>query len=114
MKLPIKCPFCNDIMITTFSGDFIIVKICQKRMAHYIEFQAYIKTNDVDHMAIRISSIPLQIANWSYSDNERPLFWVVTHGGYSGSASIFLPFFNPDLSDYKKLVAKIKTYLLFG
>lgn len=110
MKLPVRCPFCNDVMLTTFSGDFIIVKVCEKRITHYIEFRADTETNDIDRIIIRISRVPLRYANWNYSDNEGISFWVDTRN----ESPTFLPFFEPDLRNFSALISKIKTYILFS
>jgi hypothetical protein len=111
MKTPIDCPFCGDPLLNDFreaaGGIIYLTKTCNKRIDHTIKIRACRLDNDyVDWICI------------PYSDNTNVLWYMGTGSlilnNTSSGSDYRLPFFEPDLSNYKKLVQKIKIYLLFS
>lgn len=105
-KLTAKCPFCQQIMVTDFEGDYVVRKKCNKYIDHQIILSATIESDEIYRITILLSSIPKIEASW-YLETQRLL--IMKEG-----SNIFLPFFDPDLSNFKKLVDKVKTYLVFS
>lgn len=114
MKAPIKCPVCGDPMLNTFppAEDLSnkVTKTCTSRLNHKIALIA--EGDEVSQLSVDLGNgmeaIFLFLLNkvWvqpnNYTKNE-------TKKGY-----VVLPFFEPDLSNYKRLVEKVKTYLVFS
>lgn len=111
MKLPIRCPFCNDIMLT----DFLVkgmgeVKYCNLRPSHHIRLSSRFDSDDeVFEIILRISIEPVTYIKWLFASES-----VRVEIPGIGAKPLRLPWFDPDLSDYNKLMEKIKTYLLFS
>lgn len=109
MKTPSNCPFCGGILRNDFKevqSVTYLTKVCDKKIDHSIEIRACVRNNDyVDWICI-----PLSL--------EANVLW------YLGSGSLIvnrfdgkdcrLPFFEPNLTDFRKLINKIKTYLVFS
>jgi hypothetical protein len=109
MKLPIDCPFCNNIMITDFpvGSDNFISKECFKRLDHKIKFISTPVNDEVTQIIIRISDKPITYAKWIFNKS-------VVRIESSSKQNIYLPWFEPELNDYCKLVDKIRTYVIFS
>lgn len=105
MKLPTHCPICNDVMITEFVP-LKVSKFCGHRPTHYIKFIAF-ETDDVFEIILRISVSPMSYIKWVFPSE---LLRIET----AGLDLMYLPWFEPDLTNYNKLLDKIKTYLLFS
>lgn len=109
MKMPVHCPVCGDILINDYldlpNGKSRLTKKCLKRLNHSISFRAL-----NDHENVAWISIP-----WGRTD---VIIWYF----YSKTCLLntidckdyYIPFFEPDFSDYNKLIEKIKTYLTFS
>lgn len=108
MKLPIVCPVCGDIMLTEFEDRIVAnpSKKCNKRLSHSII--CYSDSNDdVSQIILRICSPSLTYVKWLF------------YGKYvrieaENAQTIRLPWFDPDFTDYRKLLDKIKTYIIFS
>lgn len=107
MKLSTHCPFCNDVMITEFTGTYKVSKFCAHRPTHYIKFIA-LETDDVFEIIIRISVNPMSYAKWVFTSKSLRVEMT------SISTPLYLPWFEPDLSNYNKLLQKLKTYMVFS
>lgn len=114
MKAPINCPVCGDPMLNTFppaedmhdSGK--VTKTCTLRLNHKITIIA--EGEEVSQMSIDLGN-GLE-AIFLFLLNK---VWVQpTRANKNKIDYTILPFFEPDLSDYKKLVNKVKTYLVFS
>lgn len=89
---------------------------CAKRLDHWIEIKSrndWGESGEVYSIVVRVSSTPKVLAVWYPCSEElqihretskRPLTVPITA----------LPYFFPDLSDYPKLIDKIKMALLFS
>lgn len=109
MKMPIKCPICGDVLVNEYvdvAGGTMLTKKCYKRINHKILFRAYNK----DHDNVDLISIPWErtdVINW-YFGSKMCVLNPLKDDHY------YLPFFEPDFSNYNKLIDKIKTYLMFS
>jgi hypothetical protein len=113
MKMPIYCPYCEEIFTDEHQdmGNIVFAnKICQK-LSHKIEIRASIRNNEIVDI-IRIPYSPTADIIW-YMLAEHLIINFFPDPTIS-STSVHLPFFVPDLSDYPKLLAKVKLYLIFS
>jgi hypothetical protein len=114
MKIPIYCPKCGDVLLSEemlFFGKDVWSKKCTKRLGH--KFSVFYNINEAD-----INSLCIQISKnvdvlWDFR-NE---LLSVSKPGKSlkelMKSTQFIPYFEPDLSNWKKLISKLKTYILF-
>ncbi len=109
MKAPKNCPVCGDPMLNTFppAEDLSdrVTKQCNKRLSHSLTITC--DGDVVASISIRLDSAGRREANWYFYINE---LWIAD----GGKDAVALPFFEPNLSNYKKLVDKVKTYLVFS
>jgi len=112
MKAPIRCPVCGDPMLNSFppAEDLSnkVTKSCTLRLNHKITLIA-----DGDE----VSQLSIDLGNGLEAIFLFLLNKIWVQPTRSNSANIdytILPFFEPDLSNYKKLVEKVKTYLIFS
>lgn|SRR5277367_234583 len=112
MKLPINCPVCGDIMLTEFKDLETTYKSCTKRLNHRIIIISYHdhNNNDVDTIKIRISNDPQIWVTWDFLFKDV----YIESAEFPETIGLSIPFFKPDLSDYRKLVDKVKTYIVFS
>jgi len=117
MKIFEYCPFCQSLLQSRDNGNISVIKkclVCQKidvtfKSFRFREDPSY-NGNDVYCVEIVISDT-LRVGWWlearkMYIYNPQPPSGLV---GY-----LYLPFIEPDFSDYLKLCKKIKTYALFS
>ena len=112
MKAPTHCPVCGDPMLNTFppAEDLSnkVTKSCTLRLNHKITLIA--EGDEVSQLSIDLGNgleaIFLFLLNkiWVQSNKSNTI----------GIDYTILPFFEPNLSNYKKLVEKVKTYLVFS
>ncbi|MGI0059743.1 MAG: hypothetical protein ACREBJ_08230 [Nitrosotalea sp.] len=89
--------------------DTIFIKVCKRRVTHEISYFADVPTYEVYKATIRLNGEPIRYVTWIFTKKE--LFVMAR----SGKPNIMhLPYFEPDLTDYNKLVDKIKTYVVFS
>lgn len=112
MKVPVNCPVCGDPLLNIFppAEDFgnKVTKYCYRRVDHRISM--IVEDNEVSQLSVDLADgteaiflfllDKIWVQNTIYSKSKKNM--------------VVLPFFEPDLSNYKKLVAKIKTYLVFS
>lgn len=112
MKAPIKCPICDDAMLNIFSPaedlHERVTKSCTNKIDHKLNM--IVDGNEVSQMSLDLGNG--QEAIWLFTLNA---VWVQS-AKYNKNPinTVVLPFFEPDLSNYKKLVEKVKTYLVFS
>ena len=111
MKVPTKCPFCGDTLLNTFppAEDFNnqVTKYCNRRVIHKVTI--IVENDEVVTFSMSLEyNTKLQIT-WGFKSGK---LWVWDDKPFSPIT--YLPFFDPDFSDYRKLVNKIKTYLVFS
>lgn len=106
--MPTHCPFCNDPLMSEYTGkhEQHMHKMCARRPNHNILFRA----NNPEHNTVHYLSTRIRVdlkAFW-YPDEQNLLI------DSPKLPALKLPYFEPDLSDYSKLIDKLKTYLLFS
>lgn len=84
-----------------------VTKYCERRVDHRIVM--YVLDDNVNCVTISLDNKNKLKATWLL---EAKGLSVWTEG--PDSVKTHLPYFEPDLSNYKKLVNKIKTYLVFS
>ena len=115
MKMPINCPICGDPLVDFLSKitAVSIHKSCDKQLNHKL-FIKFTTEDEAEYISLYPSHSFHRII-W-YSKNlvapygERGRGILVD----SGRKFAYIPYFEPDFSDYPKLLAKLKTYLLFS
>ena len=110
MKMPDRCPICNGIMLIDYKNNK--KKEFYKKSCTQINHDiCYVICPDdtVDRVSIYVNR---QISvYWFTPPNEQTV--VVTKGSKIDN-SLYLPYFEPDFSNYKQLIEKIKTYIVFS
>lgn len=112
MKAPTMCPVCGDAMLNTFPPaeelNDRMTKSCIFKLNHKVVM--IVKDDEVDQMSIDLGNGYEAIFLFFMKH-----IWVQpTRANKTGAGHMVLPFFEPNLSDYKKLVNKIKTYMVFS
>lgn len=112
MKVPINCPVCGDPMLNTFPPaedlNNRVTKSCTSRLNHKIV--VLVDGDEVNQMSIDLGN-GLE-AIWLFLMGK---IWIQpTKGSKREDNFVILPFFEPDLTNYNKLVDKVKTYLVFS
>lgn len=114
MKTPINCPICGDPLLNIFPpAEGIgqpeqITKHCSRRVTHNLAMIC--DGDDVLSVSIGINSTNQLQARWLFNLKE---VWI-WEGQSSMPPDLRIPWFEPDFSDYKKLLNKIKTYVVFS
>ncbi len=118
MKAPKNCPVCGDPMLNIFPPaedlNNTVTKHCNKRLSHNISM--HVEGDEVISLTIDINPKTKLQATWTF-DSRKFCVWTGTTTR-TGTSAIktwkYLPYFDPDLSDYQKLINKVKTYLVFS
>ncbi len=110
IKTPDKCPFCggvlrNDYVRVTPTFSYLNL-VCDKRLGHSITIRpCHSNTDYVDWI-----SIPM--------NPKTNVIWYMGTGSVcinkNDGNNLYLPFFLPDLSNFRKLLDKVKTYVVFS
>lgn len=113
MKCPDKCPACGG----NFRFDFVgpeneyLNRYCDLKINHKIIIQTKHDSSNIIRLCITIN-LEKQIAVEFLPDSKYLKYGKTNHfliGQYFS-----LPWFDPDLSDYAKLVDKLKTYVIMS
>jgi hypothetical protein len=110
MKMPINCPICKEPLCNSFLGSEksnCLQKECTNKLDHKIYYISLMDSYD----ELSLVSIPLThgvIVIWS------PLIKDLEIRNTSKTEGQHLPYFEPDFSDYKHLIKKLKTYITFS
>ncbi len=122
MNLPVNCPTCGRVLLTEYSkhvGSETILKTCYS-VDHYIKFAAHEESNIVYEIIVRMSSsYPTKYVKWLLGAKMvRVEYQKAREPGIPSlppkTVTTYLPWWEPDLTNYAKLVEKVKTYLLFS
>lgn len=122
MEIPINCPICQGVMLTEFNGAYILIKSCLKNISHGIKFIGIDKSADVLDIELKLSSNPEVWAMWDLVEeslcvrimNPPRLPTPKLFAPHPYSKDVKLPYFYPEVSDCRKLIEKIQTYVLFS
>src|SRR5271170_3762255 len=132
MNIPINCPICGDPLTNIFNEttNKVVYKNCRLRSDHIFSCTVYLKgfwehqhlnnsEDTIDRVAFTLSMNPMlsvviyPVDKRMKVDRSAPDEKATLTN--SSDFILYLPFYvEPDFSDYKKLVKKIKTYLLFS
>lgn len=108
MKVPINCPLCGDPLINDERPiQNVCTKECRRRLSHILEIDYDTETDEVVNIVLTYDRTTKSQVFWFYRSEE------VTAAS-AASKDLQLPWFEPDLSDLRKLVQKIKIYILFS
>ncbi len=109
--MPTKCPCCGGPLLNEFKIDRTkeyLRKSCTSRLDHRFACISHNAPYDTTStMGIEIDVKNMISVNWIF---DTKMMFVCS--GESDTHS--LPYFEPDLSDYRKLVAKLRTYVMFS
>jgi hypothetical protein len=107
--MPSKCPICNKPMMNSYKllvdGTEQLILKCNG-ISHMIRF--YSSTHDHDEVTWVSLLANNKVIDWEPSIKRLGVSDVKDEN------EIVIPYFEPDFSDYKKLLSKIKTYLVFS
>lgn len=111
------CPKCHGVLKNEYApigpNEEILIRSCEK-VDH--TFKCTLSgNNEIQRITIRISTNPLIKVCWNIEDNKV----IVSKGTVmemlkKGGGDLELPFFEPDFTDYNRLVDKVKTLLIFS
>jgi hypothetical protein len=113
-----NCPKCGGILQNDYAPigphEEVLTKIC-KKSDHYFKCTLDSNSNKVERVTIRISTAPFIKVSWNIDSSKV----IVTKGTLKealekGGGDFELPFFEPDFTNYDRLVEKIKTLLIFS
>lgn len=116
MKVPSLCPCChrpllNESLLTPGAASWR--KICDKYVDHYICIATIPgRDNEIKRLTIRLKNgegTTSQLITWKPEEKK---CWV--HYTWDLDKEYQLPYWEPDMSDYSKLLAKVKLYLIFS
>ena len=112
MNIPIHCPKCKNILITIYKPYSLkreyLSKRCDKFIDHYVSFVTGTNHSKVEYFCIRFKYNPPITAMWNFVNNE-----ITVHGGEQ-PGYVLIPYFEPDIENYDKLINKIKMCLIFN
>ena len=115
MIIPTRCPCCNDPLLNEFIPNYIgeckVRKSCLKVFGH--KFVCMIGSTDIiETIGVELYNKTLVRVNWVFSTQQI----IVTKGLLKNKqyTIINLPYFEPDFSDYNKLIKKLRTYMVFS
>lgn len=114
MNIPVYCPFCGDVLINEYQGVYTIIKSCRKRVTHSLELKCDTNDEKVFQIGIMLPGQPIYWAFWRLWNKELRVVEIPSTNEGAKEVVTALPYFEPDLSDYKALIEKIKTYLIFS
>lgn len=115
MQLPILCPACNQPLLNNYKDyptnrPYRLEKSCRIKPDH-IFFCASKKgcDDEIGFLKITIDTNKMLTFNWEL--NIKRLYFTT---GYMPNIITDIPYFEPDLSNYIKLVKKIKIIVPFA
>ena len=117
MKSLTKCPVCSDSLLNTSmrlkSGNNIWLKTCVNRLGHNVSCSTKVNNDDeLSTLSFVIDSKSQLRVTWFFDD--KLVFIHKSSVNLAKKNGQMIPYFEPDLSNYKKMLEKIKTYLIFS
>lgn len=114
MKVPTHCPICGDPMLNIFppAEDMgqgkKVTKYCNKKVTHGITMVC--DDDEVTSLSLGMDYKTQLQATWLFNLRE---LWI-WEGEKKEVPVIKIPWFEPNFSNHRKLINKLKTYLLFS
>jgi len=108
MKQYVVCPVCNAVMLTEFGSQFnpCTIKRCVRSPSHNIETFSADIYDEIYKIRILVKNETAIWAVWDFTAKQLEVGNAVL--------SQMLPWFEPDITNYRKLTDKIMTYLIFS
>lgn len=116
MKSPTTCPCCNGVLRNNFldpNGVKVtrIEKICDKQINHQFRSYQYEDSDNIFAIDIEIDKESQIHAFFQLSTKTISIY---KGNKLHARDALKLPYFEPDLSNYNKVVDKIRTYVLLS
>jgi hypothetical protein len=114
MKDLTHCPHCHEPLLNEHVyirhlGD-VTKKSCSLKIDHRLYINTLSKSDELLEICITINMSDGTMAYWNFTKST---LWIL-NPRREVSTKIDIPFFEPDMSNYKKLVTKLKSYVLFS
>lgn len=116
MKTPITCPKCHGPLLNTElplrNGESAWKKTCTNKLNHHFTCVTHQYDDDlVEIIVIGINrgNVPLKIS-WYFT----PRMLMVYKEVIGSDDAIRIPWVEPNIHEYDKLIDKIKTYIVFS
>lgn len=119
MKTPVVCPKCHGPLLNSTlelsNGEELWRKECASKLDH--SFTCIVKESDNSIIGVGVTldrSIPLKVY-WDFMRSK-----IIVHKGvsivvpFANGSTLEIPWFEPNLDEYDKLVNKIKKYVVFS
>jgi len=127
MNIPNRCPKCGDILVNDLTFPDKSTKECQKRVNHI--FKVVLDSKDsliiMHYKEIKSKGKAKFDISWNFV--ERRIFvgpYISIKGrtigastmtpGWDHKSTMVIPWFEPELSNFPKLLNKLKTYICFS
>src|ERR1700686_2141402 len=110
MKMPANCPICNSLMAGNERIDYsfplpsnnLLQISCDKKIDHCLIFGSLVNNyNVVGFIVVKLLRSNRSEAIWR---PEKKKLCIIAYSPYS---EFYLPYFEPDFSDYNKLIEKL-------
>lgn len=121
MKIPTSCPCCHDPLMNTYletrSGPGNWKKTCANKLNHKFTCLHTDFSEELSMISVEITN-KINATWWPLSKTlVVSAVDAVSQDRFSNKGKSnhnFLPYFDPDFSNYKKLIDKLKTYVVFS
>lgn len=117
MKSFKNCPCCGDPLLNDAVRDNQLLtesfrRSCLKHLDH--KFTTLVDPNKDEVVAMGIEVDPKEMVRFQWNFKKKVAFVAKGLPKQAEKNAVYLPYFEPDLSDYHRLVAKLRTYLTFS
>lgn len=112
MKAFTHCPVCGDPLINNFQErkfKTTLIKYCTSKLNHKFHCDVLMDDYQDTVRSISLWNEPENLGILWYPEKKSCEVW-----NTKSPANTPLPYFEPDFSDYRKLISKIKIYILFS
>jgi hypothetical protein len=117
MKSFTECPVCKESLLNTSmrikSSRDVWLKMCMRRLGHTMTCTTQAGNDDeLSTLSFVLNADKQLKVTWFFED--RTLFIHKGNVSQAKRLGYMIPFFEPDLSNYKKMMDKVKTYIIFS
>ena len=113
MKVFSTCPSCNEVLLSEELTRGLSLnlwrKSCEKKINHGFYMDYHIDDDQVYLIRLKINIMNKYVFVY-FKLNDK----ILTIGNRDSRKNISLPYFEPNLSNYKSLVDKLKLYITFS
>lgn len=111
MKIPNRCPACGDnykFEYSKFQGKEYLHRSCSNKLNHKLWIFEDQEFNEILSITIQHNCF------WfTWEQTKYLMVQLIPSKNNNNPESHLLPYFEPDFSNYPKLLEKLKTYLIF-